>query len=645
MFLQQLDNEIPFGDMPPVGVFEVSHFLKVALVHGNCFHVESFGRHRYETRRIKPGLRSFRSEVAACDSHSLIGCDVASRTENHMSNVIEEPRPAESAGLAKFVLAAILVVAIPLFIRTPLTTDAIYYDLQARHLVEGGKLYEDMFEPNLPGVVWLHVAVRSIAGDSWEALRVFDLLMFSAAVIIAVGWIVPKETPRPSRYYLASACYLFYFSQTTWCHCQRDVWMLVPVLGALALRMRQVDRIRTDATLASTIFGFGVIEGLVWGAGVWLKPHVLLMAGFVWFLSGMITRQWRRIAVDAGGMLFGGIAIGGVGVAWMLSVGCWPAFWETMTQWNPEYAANGQAHKTFIRYARLAYFMSPWIWLHLVAVPCACVQIARCCRGKQVPNSGVALIAICYLVWTLQAFLLQHLFHYVHVAPILLAGVVILSSTVSWSSSVTRFGFVGFATIAILCSPLLKSERLAHWWESIRSPVSWEVGDQLAGTTTDRQLGDIERVAQFLEGSQVGRQDVWCYNSELVAIYDRLNLIPPARYVYTLELLVFLPSRRQEIMKTYRETPARYLVANVTMSLIPAKKLELLEKRARQSASGAQPPDADFGLPYPWNQPVVYTAGNYYVFDLGAKPQTLVSDRSQGTLQRKQPDGNEFPSG
>ncbi len=549
-----------------------------------------------------------------------------------MSTEAEERPNSDSAGLAIFVLAAILIVATPVFIRTPLTTDAIYYDLQARHLVEGGQLYEDMFEPNLPGVVWLHVAVRSIAGDSWEALRVFDLLMFSATVFIAVRWLVPRETTKRARYYLAAACYLFYFSQTTWCHCQRDVWMLVPVLGAVAMRLWQVERIRDDDASVSMIFGLAVLEGMVWGAGVWLKPHVVLMAGAVWLLGAIATRRWQRTAVDAGGLLIGGLVVGGAGIAWMVTNGCWPAFWDTMTHWNPEYATHGQEHKTLFRYIQMAYFMAPWLWLHMLALPIAIMHVGR--HFGSDPNTAdarKAMLAGCYLAWTVQAFVLQHLFHYVHVGPIILGVLVILSSLPNPLTSPVRLCLVGFAAFALLCSPLLRMERLAVWWPCIKAPVSLDMADQLSGKTADRQLGDIAKVAEFLVDHQIGRQDVWCYNSELVALYDRLKLTPPTRYVYTLELLVFMPSRRQEIWQAHREKPIRYLVANLKVSMLTPKQIEQLKDTARSLQTRADFDNNEEPLPFPWNAPVVYTAGNYYVFDLDAQPQTRVSDRHVAT--------------
>ena len=65
-----------------------------------------------------------------------------------------------------------------MFLRMPETNDAEMFDLQAWLIADGGVMYRDVLEPNLPGVVWIHLLVRVIGGSSSEALRVYDLLSF-----------------------------------------------------------------------------------------------------------------------------------------------------------------------------------------------------------------------------------------------------------------------------------------------------------------------------------------------------------------------------------------------------------------------------------------------------------------------------------
>ena len=75
--------------------------------------------------------------------------------------------------MAMLVGGALVVAAVrgPLFLCAPLGPDPVMYDLQARVVDDGGVLYRDILEPNLPGAVWIHSVVRHIAGWSSEALR------------------------------------------------------------------------------------------------------------------------------------------------------------------------------------------------------------------------------------------------------------------------------------------------------------------------------------------------------------------------------------------------------------------------------------------------------------------------------------------
>src|SRR5262245_53244621 len=86
-------------------------------------------------------------------------------------------------------LAILLATAVPLYLRLPLFSDLIQYDLSARVVLRGGVHYRDVFDTNLPGMVWVHMAVRSLFGWSPEAFRMADLAVVSAIVWLLVGWL------------------------------------------------------------------------------------------------------------------------------------------------------------------------------------------------------------------------------------------------------------------------------------------------------------------------------------------------------------------------------------------------------------------------------------------------------------------------
>ena len=102
-----------------------------------------------------------------------------------------------SAGLAWLFLGALLITNVPLLLCMPLTNDTVMYDLQAQNLLQGGVLYRDILEPNFPGVVWLHVAIRALLGWSSVAMRFTDMVIFFSSVGLLASPPPLAPTPRP----------------------------------------------------------------------------------------------------------------------------------------------------------------------------------------------------------------------------------------------------------------------------------------------------------------------------------------------------------------------------------------------------------------------------------------------------------------
>src|SRR5262249_41979112 len=145
-------------------------------------------------------------------------------------------------------LAAVLAVNVPPFLCLALTSDVSQWDLCTRTVLRGGVLYRDALENNFPGMLWLHALVRSLLGWQSEVLRGADLLVIGAAI-----WLLARQLPSGEpgpRLALAAGLFLFYFSTSEWCHCQRDPWLLLPALLALALAQARSASKGTSGPLA-----------------------------------------------------------------------------------------------------------------------------------------------------------------------------------------------------------------------------------------------------------------------------------------------------------------------------------------------------------------------------------------------------------
>ncbi|MBO0697888.1 MAG: hypothetical protein J2P46_05820, partial [Zavarzinella sp.] len=297
--------------------------------------------------------------------------------------------------LALVSLTAVLVIGVPLFLRTPVWVDVTYHDVSAWNVLHGGVHYRDVFETNLPGMVWLHCLVRPVVGWSHEAIRIVDLLVFATVLWLLTRLMKSSGVSASGRVWFAVAAALFYLFETEFIHCQRDGWMLLPAVAATWLRAARC------ITPRSTYWS--VVEGVLWGLAVWIKPHVLVPAVFVWLTS--LRYQPRRAAVfDAAGLLAGGLIAGAAGTLWLVRTGAWSPMWDVLRNWNPEYYKWSWAD-TWYKVRLVSAYFAPFSLLHFVAIPVALVAIVR-------RDGSRATLAALYLGWLAQATLVQKTFDY-----------------------------------------------------------------------------------------------------------------------------------------------------------------------------------------------------------------------------------------
>src|SRR5688572_28749497 len=186
--------------------------------------------------------------------------------------------PWRSVWLPRAVTAVALIVGLPLFLRSPPWCDITLYQMAARNILHGGTHYRDLFDTNLPGFVWAMTALSAAFGPNALVVRVVDLFVVLGVVLLLdrlAKW--GGATPAGRWWALAGAA-LFYPFTVEMSHAQRDTWMALPGLAAVVLRVRRA----LGEGAAPSPFRSSFYEGLLWGAGVWMKPHIALMALCVW---------------------------------------------------------------------------------------------------------------------------------------------------------------------------------------------------------------------------------------------------------------------------------------------------------------------------------------------------------------------------
>jgi hypothetical protein len=309
------------------------------------------------------------------------------------------------------VAAAFLAVGVPLFLRMPLWCDATLYDVAARTMLASGVHYRDVFDTNPPGFPWLLCGVRVLLGPSPEAVRGVDLGIVAAAVAFLLVWTRRAGASHAGIAWAAAACAAFYPFTHEFNHAQRDVWMMLPAALAIGLRLRRLGR-------SPTVAG-GVLEGLLWGVGCWVKPHLLFIAAAVWLVTAGRLGSVRGATKDLAAVVAGGLVAGLSGLAWLVGTGAWPHFLDTWRNWNTSYADIVRHELPFrVVHMQLGYF-PPYSGFALLAVPLALWNL-RGCSSPEPARFRRAVLAAVYLAWLLSALLLQRPFHYVHIPETLL---------------------------------------------------------------------------------------------------------------------------------------------------------------------------------------------------------------------------------
>ncbi len=470
----------------------------------------------------------------------------------------------------------------PLFLCMPLNSDTALFDLQAERVLEGGVLYRDIVEPNLPGVVWIHLAVRPLVGWSSEAIRAVDLLIFAGIVFLGMRML---RAPRTGTLFAFIAT-MFYLCCSEWCHCQRDTWMLLPAVAAVYLRLQAgTDKPRR--------LKFALLEGTLWGCAFWIKPHVAVPALIVIAVDAMHRRNRSDVIKDVAAVITGGMLAALPGIWWLIDNGAWPHFWEMMLEWNPEYLEAGRERQSPDRWLMMTYRFHPWWIVHVVAVPLAC----RAIRTAITPGDGktcdrsVSLLAAIYAGWLLQAIILQHAMDYIHAPPIVLG--LLLISAWPWRLDMAprRVATASFLCLALLAAPILNRQRLAMWPRCWSEGSSTPVRATLAhGTFPAWQ--QLSKVVDYLREQRVKDGELTCLNVHSVHVFRELRVQPATRYWCTLILQDLFKHRAASIDAAVRRNTSRFIVTESIESGL---------------TNGGSPDD------FPWNLPVVFEAGTYKV--------------------------------
>lgn len=537
--------------------------------------------------------------------------------------------PAATAGWTA--TGAALLIGVPLFLQMPLWCDASLYAIAARNVASGGTHYRDVFDTNPPGFVWLLATLRGIVGTSDLALRAADLAVVGAAVAGLLTWARAAGASRAGVAWAAASAAAFYPFTHEFNHVQRDTWMLLPALAAVAARLRRAER--------GGSLRLAVLEGLFWGLGCWIKPQLLFVAGAAWLATVGTLRARDTAAVFAGGL-----AALAAGVGWLVGTGAWPHFVDIWRTWNADYLATVARELPFRVTIQLSYF-PPYSVCAPLAVPLAVANLRN--RSAEPETVRRRMLAAVYLAWSLTALLLQRPFHYVHVPETLLMLAVFAANR--WPVPGALVAVQALASALFVASgwnfahvpphPVVEWPRTRLWArcfdpdpprEVRRASAMWA---QHFGGNDPVELG---AVADFLRDQHLRDGELIAWHDSPHALYLALDIKPGLRFLHV--------GTAAGLGKWQEGQVLRELLAALPHARFAVSDLHRIsEKYGELNDVGAD------GVPtvlpawqrgeFPFNQPVVFRSpGGRYLVHRIANPVT--SARIPERLDQHEPPNN-----
>jgi hypothetical protein len=557
------------------------------------------------------------------------------------------------------IAAAALAFGVPIFLRMPPWCDLTLYDMAARAVMTGGVHYRDVFDTNNPGFVWLLVLIRRTLGPSTEAVRAVDLAIVTVCVLVLLKLAKRAGADRLGRAWFVAGAAAFYPFTTEFNHAQRDVWMLLPALAAVSLRL---NRPPTRA------FRRSFVEGLLWGAAVWIKPHVVFPAVAVWLASARrftADGRWRSTRGDFLGNLLGGLVMGTAGLAWLVATGTWPYFADVFTRWNPHYTEYIFAEMGWRALSHSFHFV-PWTFLQPLVAFLAVCDLAAAKRGGparwlgRVPRwwftpaadpdarAVRAVLGALFLGWVFQSFVLQRQFPYAHVAETLVAFAILAAHR--WAVvplglaylAVTSAVFFGYENDSRVRGAVDRVERAAPWlwrytplwnylpqhpmtdpklwaawptcWDSLSGPAYDRRQDalaQLKGSFPSISVEEANEVAAWLRDRGATAETVVCWHSSPHAVYLGLPGRPAFRFMHVDTPLIRRTTygwMREELVRDALPK-AKYVVSDVYRLFVGAPPEAYQQIGSARADLLPEPVPAVAKTLFPYNQPAVFRSG------------------------------------
>ncbi len=470
-------------------------------------------------------------------------------------------------------LGLILLMALP-NLSYPIGRDQATYCVIGRGLLDGVRLYRDLWDNKPPGIFYLYVPIVKVFGRAMWTIGLLDILWL-LAISFCIFRFTERTLGRTAAFLAVMANAAMHIRTGYWDAGQPETFIMLFIFGSyflLASHNRKVSFKEVGA-------------GLLFSAAFWIKYNAvtflpfLLLVPYLDFLAsgeGKLRVRPRTSCINwtwsvsrfAAGFFFGGVLV----VSGCLFSGAWSAFVEQQFKVLPRYAATasqGIPHYWAWAAGRIEFWLGPWtLFAALAAVIIAWrrYHLARLVPALVGAAAGFAALAVqirfqpyyfetCYPFFAIfWGYLTVQVYEGAGAMARYFAGR-------NWQ--VARvLTWIAFANMVALCLPgpvvqLATNYRAFNEWR--RNPAQFYSNYSWPGAAED--FRDVLRVVDFLKQHPAPADGVYVWGNEPL-IYFLSDHRPPVRFVWNLALIApwRLPGWRQELVRRLDRIRPRYII-------------------------------------------------------------------------------------
>ena len=470
-------------------------------------------------------------------------------------------------------IGLVLLMAIP-NLSYPIGRDQATYCVIGRGLLDGARLYRDLWDNKPPGIFYLYSAIVRLFGPKMWSIGLLDILWLLAI----------------------SAC-IFRFTERTLG--TGASFLAVLVNAALHIRAGYWDAGQPEAFLMLFIFGGYFLlcgrnrhaklreagAGFLFAAAFWVKYNAVVFLPFLLLVLFLAEEETggtslrARLATDsfhwvsalsrfAAGFLLGSVLV----VSVCLFSGAWSAFVEQQFKVLPRYAvmaSTGIPNYWVWAASRVNFWLGFWtVSAALAAIIVAWRRhhLARLAPAMVGAACGFAALAmqIRYQPYYFETCYPFFAIFWGYLGVQAWEGAQVLAryfARRNWR--VARvLTWVVLANLVALCLPgpvirMVTNYRAFDRWR--RDPVQFYRSYSWPGAAED--FRDVLRVVDYLKRHPAPADGVYVWGNEPL-IYYLSNHRPPARFVWNLALIApwRLPGWRRELVRRLAKVRPRYII-------------------------------------------------------------------------------------